>query len=148
MAVSSGGFQCDGELFADPQLDACARNGCCFEMGVCLADPLLCFDPDTGSLMSSPDGAALYSCLVNTGCLESAGFICDSGLRFEQPDLETAELARCLSERCCEEFNACTSGGDDATACVECMNGETEEDDLCRPALDCGAQCGFVLDDG
>ncbi len=145
-ASSGTGTECAaGDVFDDPEFQACNEENCCEELTACATDPESCFGAD-GILDSSlPNGGPLYECAYRNLCGGPFAAVCDSGIGFgneaNPPDADTIEFAFCLDQACCEEMTLCTNGGTDAgtTACIDCLN-EDPHGELCDPINLCSAQ--------
>jgi len=145
--VCDGTFDClEGED------EFCEDNGICgsgatmfdFELDQCLGD--FCCD----AFQECTDfGADIDGC---NACLEDGGgFQCDEAIdcAFQSPCLGDEEffricgdlgvpdeqLAECINDNCCEQFEACSGGPDGPDGCSECF--EDEGGPLCDAAIEC-----------
>jgi hypothetical protein len=129
---SSCGVCTSGLTFGEVALDQCLGAACCDEFNFCTddgADPqacIDCLDDDGGALCDD-----VFTCAEDSGCLEVASGVCDSGVSFSDSGIDT-----CLTEFCCDEFNFCTDDGDDVDGCIECFNDEGGA--FCDDAIECG----------
>jgi hypothetical protein len=144
---SSAGGDCAGlspfmdGFYTDPATNSCVQSACCDELAAC-GDPeagdMACFNGDGMFDTSLPAAAALDECAYGSGCL--GAIVCDSGIGFNGEDQETLDFAACLSTNCCEEMNFCTSDAVDIDACIECLQGDAANFDLCEPVNNCSLQ--------
>ncbi len=145
--VCDGVFDCfEGED------EFCEDNGICgsgattfdFELDQCLGD--FCCDAfqECTDFGNDPDGC--NQCLENQG-----GPQCDAaiGCAFESPcfgdqeffpicgdlSVQGQELADCVNQNCCPEFEACSGGPDGPDGCAQCF--ENGGGPLCDAAAEC-----------
>lgn len=137
-----------GDVFQDPDFQACNEENCCEQLTACAQDPDSCFGADGALDTSLGNGEALYSCAYHALCFGPQAFVCDSGIAFGDgetaPSADTIDFAYCLDQSCCEELTDCTAGGTDA--CIDCLDGDAESYELCQAASDCAeASCDQAL---
>jgi hypothetical protein len=141
----TGGSSCfDEPFFTDDTCDACAQAACCGQLTDCVDDAEACADDEGFLDWESELGDAILDCLVDE-CFDDCGFepfgICDSGVGYESDALNA-----CLGETCCEDFEACTEGGEDTDTCVDCF--VAGGGDACDAAIACADASGcFCSDD-
>lgn len=138
---SGGAEQClDESVFEDADCDACIQDECCDAIRACLDDFDACAEDGVLDI-SGPLGASITNCMASE-CGSECGYggICDSNLGYDGDTLND-----CMSDACCEEFEDCTDGGADISACLLCFNGAGG--DLCDPAIACANDSGCFCDD-
>lgn len=150
-STTTGGGECLGEqFFTDAACDTCAQASCCGDIEACIEDfqngGTDCINEDGTFNVDGAIANSLFTCLDSNCATEcgndGAGSICDSGIGFNSDDPDTLAYAECLSDACCDEFNFCTSNGDDIQGCIDCLSGDQANYDLCNPANDCAvANC-------
>lgn len=124
---------CDSGLGGvGPDFDSrCIEKHCCVEIDACTNEGespetidacLACFQAGGGA-----ECDATLACLAEHCNTE----VCDSGFR-----VNSYELAECLTASCCDEWEACTSGGADVEACSDCLDSE-DGGPLCDDAIAC-----------
>lgn len=143
-ASTGGGSLCEGVRLFDEPVNGCGLASCCTEMALCASeDGSGCVSSGGTIDTGSTQGELLLDCLRNAGCFTNADSpICDSGVILAGGQPNVAEVAACLGEACCEEFNDCTDGDGDPGRCVDCLDGGGGP--LCDEAIACArAECEF-----
>lgn len=132
-----GGICDSGLATGEPQLDQCLGDFCCFEFEQCtqfaqdVESCWACLEAGGGPLCDDA-----LSCFGQSPCSGGGpGDICGTGLGTGDPQIDG-----CLSELCCDEFQACTQGGADPNTCAECFNAGGGP--LCDAAIACTEQSG------
>lgn len=151
-STSTGGGCSIDAFFGDPECDACALGSCCPEVEACVDDFDLCIDGNAID-PSSQLGAPLIACLEES-CTEACtdGGVCGGGITWGDDAIDA-----CLEGSCCDEMDSCTSDGQEADLCLDCLlDGAGLR---CNPFLACAEEAGcfggggcadgeFTCDDG
>lgn len=80
---------------------------------------------------------AFLDCGDDAGCFSGGGGVCGSGVSYGDPLLE-----QCLGRACCDEYMACSDGGENVQSCIDCFN--FGGGPICDDAVACAQDSGCL----